>query len=101
MAARTLFFRFNADVRPVAWVHLAALLSVSPLVLTQLAPPTGHTPAIWELAAMWLVSLYARWRGPYPQHNHAHLPVFGSRALNTAYDAVLTLITGYPTALWE
>jgi len=101
MAARTLFFRFNADVRPVAWVHLAALFSVSPLVLTQLAPRTGHTPAIWELAVIWLVSLYARCRGPYSQHNHAHLAVFGSRALNTAYDAVLTLITGYPTALWE
>jgi len=101
MAARTLFFRYSADVRPVAWVHLAALLSVSPLILTQLAPLTGHTLAVWELTLIWLVSLYARCRGPYSQHNHAHLPVFGARALNTAYDAVLTLITGYPTALWE
>jgi fatty acid desaturase len=27
--------------------------------------------------------------------------VFRARALNIAYDAVLTLVTGYPTALWE
>jgi fatty acid desaturase len=96
MAARTRFFRFKSDVRPVAWVSLAALLSVSPFLLS-----LAHPPAIWELVGLWFASLYARCRGPYSQHNHAHLPVFGSKALNTAYDSVLTLITGYPTALWE
>jgi beta-carotene hydroxylase len=102
MAARTPFFRYSTDVRPVAWVHLAALLSLSPLILTALAARgIGHTPVVWELTAIWFASLYARCRGPYSQHNHAHLAVFGSRALNTAYDTVLTLITGYPTALWE
>jgi fatty acid desaturase len=96
MAARALTFRYSTDVRPVAWVLFAASLSVSPFVLAHF-----HSPAAWELTAIWFVSLYARCRGPYSQHNHAHLPVFGARALNTAYDAVLTLITGYPTALWE
>ncbi len=96
MAARNTFFRYSSDVRPVAWVLAAATLSVSPLLLAHY-----RATAVWELTLLWLASLYARCRGPYSQHNHAHLPVFGARALNTAYDAVLTLITGYPTALWE
>jgi fatty acid desaturase len=101
MASRTIFFRYNADVRPVAWVHLAALLTLAPFALTQVASRTGQTPALWAFAVLWLVSLYARCRGPYSQHNHAHLAVFGSRGLNTVYDVVLTFVTGYPTALWE
>jgi beta-carotene hydroxylase len=101
MAARTQFFRYSTDVRPVAWVLFAAALSVSPLVLARFYTPATQVEAVGELTAIWLVSLYARCRGPYSQHNHAHLPVFGSRALNTVYDAVLALITGYPTALWE
>jgi fatty acid desaturase len=96
MAARTQFFRYRSDVRPVAWVFLAAFLSISPF-LVQLR----HELALWELVGIWFASLYARCRGPYSQHNHGHLAVFGSSALNTAYDTVLTLITGYPTALWE
>ena len=96
MAERSLLFRYSTDVRPVAWVCFAASLSLSPFVLAHF-----HTPAVWELTVIWFVSLYARCRGPYSQHNHAHLPVFGARPLNTLYDTVLTLITGYPTALWE
>ncbi len=104
MAARTLFFRYSSDVRPVAWVLLAATLSVSPFVVapllaTRLQQPASHV--IGALTVIWFVSLWARCRGPYSQHNHAHLAVFGGPALNTVYDAILTLVTGYPTALWE
>lgn len=100
MAARSPLVRYSADIRPVAWVLLAATLTVSPLVLASVAP-FGYVPGIGGLTVIWFASLYARCRGPYSQHNHAHLPVFSSRAWNTAYDAVLTFVTGYPTALWE
>ncbi len=92
---RPFLFRYAIDRRSLAIVLLAALLSVSPLLLLP-----AHLAA-WELIVLWFVALYARSFGPYAQHNHAHLPVFRARALNVAYDAVLTLITGYPTALWE
>ena len=95
MGQRSLLFRYAIDIRSLAIVLLAALLSVSPLLLLPV-----HLAA-WELVVLWFVALYARCFGPYAQHNHAHLPVFHVRALNVAYDAVLTLITGYPTALWE
>jgi len=96
---RTPLLRDSTDVRPVAWVLLAAMLSLLPLVLRQLLP-AGLPPTVWALSVLWLVSLYARTRAPYAQHNHAHLSVFRSRGWNIAYDAVLTLVTGYPTALW-
>jgi fatty acid desaturase len=104
MASRTLFFRYRSDVRPVAWVLLAAMLTLLPFVLTpvmtqRLGMPTPHVVGV--LTVVWFVSLWARCRGPYSQHNHGHLPVFGSSLLNGLYDAVLTFITGYPTALWE
>ena len=102
MAARTLFFRYSSDVRPVAWVLLAATLSVSPFVVAPLLAARFEQPAVvGALTFIWFASLWARCRGPYSQHNHAHLAVFGSKPLNTAYDTVLTLITGYPTTLWE
>ena len=96
MAARTVFFRYSADVRPFTWVLAAATLSVSPLILVHF-----RALSAWELTGFWMLSLYCRCRGPYSQHNHGHLPVFGARPLNFFYDTVLTLITGYPTALWE
>jgi fatty acid desaturase len=95
MGQRPFLFRYAIDRRSVAIVLVTALLSVSPFLLLP-----AHL-ATWELAVLWGLSLYARCFGPYAQHNHGHLPVFRARALNVAYDAVLTLITGYPTALWE
>ncbi len=95
MGQRPFLFRYAIDRRSLAVVLIAALLSVSPLLLLR-----AHLAA-WELVVLWFAALYARSFGPYAQHNHAHLPVFRARALNVAYDAVLTLITGYPTALWE
>jgi fatty acid desaturase len=95
MPSRHPLFRYATDIRPLTHVLLAALLSLSPFLLMR-----AHL-ATWELVGLWFVSLYARCFGPYAQHNHGHLPMFGSRPLNVAYDAVLTLITGYPTALWE
>ncbi len=102
MAARTLFFRYSSDVRPVAWVLSAATLSVAPLFLAPALAARFAQPTVYAiLGVVWFVSLWARCRGPYSQHNHGHLPVFGSGALNSLYDTVLTLITGYPTALWQ
>src|SRR3954452_24354447 len=96
MAPRASFFlRYSADLRSIALVLLAATLSLSPFLLVR-----AHLAA-WALAGLWLVSLYVRSHCPYAQHNHGHLPVFHARPLNVAYDAVLTLVTGYPTALWE
>ena len=95
MGQRPFLFRYAIDHRSLLIVFLAALLSVSPLLLLP-----AHLAA-WELVVLWFVALYARSFGPYAQHNHAHLPMFRARALNVAYDAALTLITGYPTALWE
>lgn len=92
-ALRTL--RYPSDLRPVVIVCLAALLTLSPFLLGG-----AHLPA-WALALLWLASLYARSHGPYAQHNHGHLTVFRARPLNVAYDALLALVTGYPTALWE
>jgi fatty acid desaturase len=96
MAARTVSFRYSADIRPVAWVTTALFLSLLPFVIDRY-----HSLGPWEMSALWLVSIQARRRAPYSQHNHGHLPVFGSAALNTLYDAVLMLVTGYPTAMWE
>jgi beta-carotene hydroxylase len=99
MAPRTQLplLRSLSDLRPVSLVLLAALLSLSPFLLALV-----HVPlATWTLVGIWFASLYARSHGPYAQHNHAHLTVFHARPLNAAYDAVLTLVTGYPTALWE
>ena len=95
MAPRTPVVRFDADVRPVLLVSLAALLSLSPFLLLR-----AHLTT-WALVGLWFASLYVRSYVPYAQHNHGHLPVFRIRSLNRAYDALLTFITGYPTALWE
>lgn len=35
------------------------------------------------------------------QHNHAHLKLFRTRSLNTAYDILLAQLTGYSTVEWE
>ncbi|HEY2517524.1 MAG TPA: fatty acid desaturase [Polyangiaceae bacterium] len=94
MAPRS-FLRYSADRRSLFLVALAALLSLSPFLLAALHP------AAWALVVLWFASLYARSHAPYAQHNHAHLSVFRARPLNAVYDAVLTLVTGYPTALWE
>jgi beta-carotene hydroxylase len=90
--------RYASDLRPLAIVSAAALLSASPFLASF---AFGAPLPIWALGALWLASLYARSYCPYAQHNHAHLPVFRARAMNAIYDAVLTLVTGYPTALWE
>jgi fatty acid desaturase len=89
------FLRYAADRRSLFLVSIAALLSVSPFLLA------AFHPAAWMLVVLWFASLYARSHAPYAQHNHAHLSVFRARPLNALYDAVLTLVTGYPTALWE
>lgn len=98
MAASSRVVRYTADVRPLAMVFLAAGLSVLPLVVSSYV-----TLAVWQLAALWLISQYVRTFCPYAQHNHAHLPVFSSRGrfLNAVYDVALGLVTGYPTAFWE
>jgi fatty acid desaturase len=88
---------YSADARPLSLVLLAACLSVSPFIL-------GHflELAVWQVAGLWLVSQYVRTHCPYAQHNHAHLPIFGrARGPNFTYDAILALVTGYPTAFWE
>jgi fatty acid desaturase len=95
MRQHPFLFRYSIDRRSLAIVLLAALLTLSPFLLLP-----AHL-AVWQLGVLWLVALYARSFAPYAQHNHGHLPVFRARALNAAYDAVLTLVTGYPTALWE
>jgi fatty acid desaturase len=95
MGQRPFLFRYSIDRLSLAIVLLAATLTLSPFLLLR-----AHLAA-WELVVLWFAALYARCFGPYAQHNHGHLPVFRARALNVAYDAVLTLITGYPTALWE
>jgi fatty acid desaturase len=101
MAARPVFFRYSSDIRPVAWVLLAAALSLAPFAVAPLVATRQPGALVPALTVIWFVSLWARCRGPYSQHNHAHLPVFGAPALNSLYDAVLALVTGYPTALWQ
>src|SRR5258708_5728511 len=90
-------FRYSADARPVALIVLATFCSLSPFLLT-----TAHVPTPWGLlAALWITSQYVRTFAPYAQHNQGHLYTFNSRVLNTIYDALLTQVTGYPTAFWE
>jgi fatty acid desaturase len=98
MAAHSRFLRYAADVRPLALVSLAACFSLLPFVLSHYRPLAG-----WQLAGLWFTSQYVRTHCPYAQHNHGHLPVFGpgARWANAAYDTVLALVTGYPTAFWE
>jgi beta-carotene hydroxylase len=89
--------RFSADIRSVALVLSAAALSTSPFLL-----PAAHLHAPWwGLVILWGASQYVRTFAPYAQHNHGHLPVFHSPLLNTIYDALLTQVTGYPSAFWE
>jgi beta-carotene hydroxylase len=95
MPPRPGLLRYSADHRSLILVALAALLSLSPFLLA------AFHPAALALVVLWLASVYARSYAPYAQHNHAHLSVFRARPLNALYDAVLTLVTGYPTALWE
>ena len=81
----------------MALVGLAAALTLSPFFLQLARVPA----AWWVLLLLWGASQYVRTFAPYAEHNHGHLPVFHSRLLNTMYDALLALVTGYPTAFWE
>jgi fatty acid desaturase len=89
---RTGIFKYSKDSVPVGMVFLAVGLSMIPVLI--------HLP-LWFLVPYFFLVIFVRSFCPFAQHNHAHLPVFNSSALNHVYDAFLTLATGYATALWE
>src|ERR1700722_19801853 len=95
MAPSPGLLRYPSDLGPLMIVALSAFLSLSPFLLAPLALP------VWALVVLWFASLYARSHAPYAPHKLVHLAVFRARAPNVVYDAVLALVTGYPTALWE
>jgi len=77
---------------PVGLVLIATTMSMLPFL---------HPLAIWQLAVVWAAVAYLRTFCAFVQHNHAHLPVFRQRLLNRLFDVILTLNTGYPTAIWQ
>lgn len=92
MTTRSGLLKYSVDAVPITLVVATLALAVLPFFV--------HLP-LWLLAAVWVAVLYLRTFAPFIQHNHAHLPVFNSRALNVLYDVVLAQNTGYATALWE
>ena len=92
MTTRSGLLKYSVDAVPITLVVATLALAVLPFCV--------HLP-LWLLAAVWVAVLYLRTFAPFIQHNHAHLPVFNSRALNVLYDVLLAQNTGYATALWE
>jgi fatty acid desaturase len=84
--------RYDSDTR-----SLAATASL--LVLT-LAPFFFDAPA-WAWAPYLPILLFLRGLSASIHHNHAHLSVFHSSALNAALDIVLGQLTGVITPEWE
>jgi beta-carotene hydroxylase len=89
---RRLSLRYPIDAYPVGIALGATALGLVPFVLVL---------PWWLVAAAWIGVAYLRTFCAFAQHNHAHLPVFRAPLLNRAFDVLLTLNTGYATAVWE
>jgi fatty acid desaturase len=84
--------RYRIDVWPVGLVLLVTGLSALPFV---------HPLSTWQLALLWAAVVYLRTFCAFVQHNHAHLAVFRQKLVNRMFDVILTLNTGYPSAVWQ
>jgi fatty acid desaturase len=84
--------RYGVDMWPVGLVLVSTMTSALPFI---------HSFPTWQLALIWAAVAYLRTFCAFVQHNHAHLSVFRQPLLNRVFDAVLTLNTGYPTAIWQ
>ncbi|MBI3555808.1 MAG: fatty acid desaturase [Deltaproteobacteria bacterium] len=84
--------KYNIDVQPVAMVLVTVGLSLLPFFVAM---------PVWFLVPYFVLVIFAKSFIPFAQHNHAHLAIFNSKALNHVFDVFLTQCTGYPTALWE
>ncbi len=80
--------RYRADA-PGAFIVCAA-------ATTMLVGAAGLTP--WWCVVPLLFAL--RWGG-IVQHNHSHLPLFGARTANLAFDAALTFVSAVPQPIYR
>jgi omega-6 fatty acid desaturase (delta-12 desaturase) len=73
-------------------VLLATALSVVPFLCRL---------AWWQIAVLWIAAVYSRTFCAFIQHNHNHLPTFNGTIENRALDVLLSLNTGYASAIWQ